>query len=129
MPFPSYQELASEYANQYGVPTDIFTSVIQAESGFNPGAYNSSSGATGIAQILPSTAANPGFGLSPVDPTNPTDALQFAAQYLRALYNKLGSWTGALNAYSGNTSGGSPYPQSQAVQNALANNGANPATS
>lgn len=111
---------AAGYANQYGVPTQLFQDVITAESGFNPNAYNPASGATGIAQFLPSTAANAGYGIAPFDPTNASASLSGAAQYLAALKQRFGSWTGALNAYSGNTGGGSPYPGNSSISNDLA---------
>ncbi len=100
---------ANAAAAQYGVPQQLFTDVIGAESGFNPNAYNPSSGATGIAQFLPSTAANAGYGVAPFDPTDAGSSLNAAAQYLAGLYQRFGSWTGALNAYSGNSAGGAPY--------------------
>lgn len=109
---------AVSYAQTYGVPSQLFTDVIQQESGFDPNAYNPASGATGIAQFLPSTAANPGYGIAPVDPSNPQSSLSGAAQYLSALYNKLGSWTGALSAYSGSSSG-TPYPGNSAIASDL----------
>lgn len=112
----SLYQYAVESANQYGVPPGLFTSIIQAESGFNPSAYNSASGATGIAQFLPSTAANPGYGTASFDPTNPYQSLDGAAQYLSGLYNTTGSWQGAVNAYSGTAAGSNPYPNSPSVQ-------------
>ena len=102
-----------------GVPPQLFNDVITAESGWNPNAINPSSGATGIAQFLPSTAANPGYGVTPFDPTNPQASLTGAAQYLAGLFNATGSWSGALNAYSGNTSGSAAYPGNQAIASDL----------
>ena len=54
---------------------------IGIESGFKSDAVNSTSGATGIAQILPSTAAQPGYGISAVNPNDPHAAIQFAGAY------------------------------------------------
>lgn len=63
-----------ELANQIG-----------GESGFNPNAVNpkavNGEHASGIAQILPSTATRPGYGLSAVDLTDPHAAIQFAGAY------------------------------------------------
>ena len=119
MSYSQYQNTAIADANAYGVPSQLYADMIQQESGYNPNAYNASTGATGIAQILPSTAANPGYGLAPVDPTNPNASLSFGAQYLAALFAKLGSWTGAVQAYSGSGSG-TPYPGNAAIANDLA---------
>jgi hypothetical protein len=120
-----YQGLATQYANQYGVPEPLFNDLIQAESGFNPNAYNSQSGATGLSQILASTAASPGYGVSPVtDRTDPNQSLNFAAQYLSALYNKFGNWSQAVLGFwqgpgyaQNNTVGpqGTPYDNSFAA--------------
>lgn len=111
--FDTYSPVAAAAASQYGVPQQLFFDVISAESGWNPNAYNYKSGATGIAQFLPSTAANAGYGISSFDPWNPTASIYSAAQYLSALYNRTGSWTGALNSYSGNSAGGLPYASSK----------------
>lgn len=110
-----YYGTAVSDAVQNGVPASLFTDVIQGESGFNASIVNPASGAAGIGQFLPSTAANPGYGIAPFNPLDPIASLSAAAQYLAALFNKTGSWTGALNAYSGNTSGGAPYPGNTSI--------------
>src|ERR1700728_3819656 len=69
---------------------------IQAESSFNPNVGSSSTGAVGIAQFEPATAASLG-----IDPTNPVQALHGAAEYDAQLYQQQGSWTGALTKYTG----------------------------
>lgn len=120
-----YVGYANSQALAYGVPPQLFHDLIQAESGFDPNVPNSSAGAVGIAQILPSTAANPGFGVSPVNPTNPFSSLTFAAQYLKALYDKFGNWTQATLGYQtgpGNAAqnpGNTPYPGNGAIQSDL----------
>lgn len=43
-------------ADELGIPVDSLAAVMSMEGGFNPQAYNKSSGATGILQFLPSTA-------------------------------------------------------------------------
>ena len=113
-------------ANQYGVPAQLFLDQITAESSWNPNAV-SSTGAVGLAQILPSTAAAPGYGVTPIsDPGNPVAALTFAAQYDAALYNQTGSWQGALAAYSQGINkvllgtATSPYPGKTAIATDLA---------
>jgi TrbL/VirB6 plasmid conjugal transfer protein/Transglycosylase SLT domain len=90
------QALATQDAQQYGVPVQMFLDQIQAESSFNPNVGNSGAGAVGIAQFEPATAASLG-----IDPTNPAQALQGAAEYDAQLYQQQGSWTAALTAYSG----------------------------
>ena len=93
------QAIAQQDAAAYGVPWDIFNGVITAESNWNPNDYNVSSGATGIAQILPSTAANPGDNLPHPNPNDPISSLDFAAAYLAALYKRAGTWLGAVQRY------------------------------
>jgi soluble lytic murein transglycosylase-like protein len=95
--------MAVDAANNFGVPPSILTEYIQDESGFNPDAYNASSGAAGLGQILDSTAANPGYGITPVsNPYDPQQSTNFIAQYLSAAYAQLGSWTQAVSSlYNG----------------------------
>jgi soluble lytic murein transglycosylase-like protein len=114
------QSVAAQDAVTYGVPPGLFSAVISAESSWNPYAYNSASGATGIAQILPSTAASPGYGLSSPNSGDPISSLSFSAQYLRALYDRAGTWVGALQLYSGASNGATPYPGNATVQQELA---------
>jgi soluble lytic murein transglycosylase-like protein len=80
-------------ASQYhGLPAGLLSRVAYQESRYNPDAYNPS-GASGIMQIIPKW--HPG-----VDVWNPTEAIWYAAKYLRQLYNQFGSWTYALAAYN-----------------------------
>lgn len=89
-----YLEVAKAAARKHGVPEDLFLRLVQQESGWNPGAV-SSKGATGLAQLMPGTAAKLG-----VDPTNPQQNLDGGARYLRQMYDKFGTWRLALAAYN-----------------------------
>ena len=65
----------------------LLDSLMQVESGGNPNAV-SPAGARGPYQIMPATAANPGYGVTPISPQDVTDPLksrQFAEMYLEAL--------------------------------------------
>jgi hypothetical protein len=96
----AYTPLIEQSAAQYGVPAAVLYWQLNQESGLNPDAAPSSTGAVGIAQILPSTAADPGYGVTPIsDPSDPNQAIPFAAAYDAALYQQTGSWTGALTRY------------------------------
>ncbi len=91
---PDLVEYAKARARVYGVDQDIFYKQIKQESQFNPKAYNNASGATGIAQIIPSMHPD-------VDPTDPRASLDYAAKWLSKLlktYN--GSYVKALAAYN-----------------------------
>lgn len=77
-----------------GIPAGLLGALLQRESDFNPNAYNASSGAEGIAQIVPRWHPDAG------DPYNPTTAIPYAAKYLRSLFDRFGDWQLALAAYN-----------------------------
>ena len=91
----SYIAIARQDAINDGIPADLFVRQISRESGFDPRAL-SPSGAEGIAQFMPKTAAKLG-----IDPWNPVEALKGAAQ-LMARYTKMfaGTYAKALAAYN-----------------------------
>ena len=97
-----YVELADYYAEQYGLNPTIFRRMIMQESGFDPAARNERSGALGIAQIMPDSARQPGFGIDPIeDRLDPEQSLRFGAQYLRAMLDRYdGDYARALAAYN-----------------------------
>ncbi len=111
-------ELAAHYqaaSAATGIPVEILGARDKQESGFN-NALRGKAGEHGISQILPSTAAAPGFGLSPTTPEELGDAgknIMFGAKYLQARGKAAGvtDWTDpsqlakALQAYNG---GGDP---------------------
>lgn len=66
-----FREIARQKASKYGLIPTVFERQIEAESGFNPSAV-SSSGALGIAQIMPGTAK--GWNVDPRDPSAALDA-------------------------------------------------------
>lgn len=63
--------------------------VEQVESGGNPNAV-SPAGAVGPMQVLPSTAASPGFGQPPFDPNSPDANRKGGAGYLGAMVQRYG---------------------------------------
>src|SRR6266516_1115023 len=113
MPLPKsqYVAIAQQDAIAVGISPDYFVRQINAESGFNPNTV-SPSGAVGIAQFLPGTAA--GLGINPWDPIQ---ALRGAAKLMASYANKYsGDYAKALAAYNGG---------SGTVQYAVNNCGAN----
>lgn len=95
-----YSELAARYARQYGLDPEIFVRQMVQESGLNPDAV-SPKGAVGIAQVMPATARDPGFGVRPIsDRNDPEESLRFGAEYMRALLDKYGDYGLALAAYN-----------------------------
>lgn len=96
-----YTDLAVQYALEYGLDPEIFVRQMMQESGMNPDAV-SEKGAAGIAQIMPDSAVDPGFGIDPVsDRTDPEESLRFGAQYMRAMLDRYeGDYGKALAAYN-----------------------------
>lgn len=90
----AYLEVAKAAARKHGVPEDLFLRLVQQESGWNPYAV-SHAGATGLAQLMPGTAAKLG-----VDASDPHQNLDGGARYLAMMYSKFGTWRLALAAYN-----------------------------
>jgi soluble lytic murein transglycosylase-like protein len=89
-----YRETARMIAIEEGIDPDLFLRLVGAESSFNPDAV-SSKGATGLAQLMPGTAAELG-----VDPTDPIQNLRGGARYLRQQLDEFGDPVLALAAYN-----------------------------
>lgn len=111
---PDLDPLIQKAAQETGIPANLLTGLFAQESSFRPDARNPRSTATGIAQVLDSTAANPGYGLPPLSPEarlDPAQAIPWAARYLAARGQSLGvsDWTNpqqaerGLRAYGENT--------------------------
>jgi soluble lytic murein transglycosylase-like protein len=79
-------------------PQGVFGRMVQAESGGQQTGPNgqiltSPKGAVGIAQIMPSTAAQPGYGIAPATPqelATPQGNMLFGQRYFEGMYNKFG---------------------------------------
>lgn len=104
-----------EASKMTGIPASVLMAKVQQESRFNPNAIGKA-GEVGLAQIMPSTARDPGFGMQGVDPQSlrdPRTNILFGAQYLAARGKAAGvtDWNDrnqvakALTAYNG---GGDP---------------------
>jgi hypothetical protein len=91
----SLQQIVSSAAASAGVPQAIAFAQAQQESSWNPNAYNPTSGATGLFQLEPATAAQLGV----TNPTDPTQSAQGGMTYLAQLYAQFGDWSTALAAY------------------------------
>ena len=89
-----YRALASQIAQQEGVPTDLFLRLVNQESSFRPNAV-SQAGAMGLAQLMPGTARDLG-----VDPNDPVQNLTGGARYLRQQLDAFGTPELALAAYN-----------------------------
>jgi soluble lytic murein transglycosylase-like protein len=115
-----YLQAAKAAAARHGVPEDLFLRLVQQESGWNPGAV-SPKGATGLAQLMPETAAHLG-----VDINDPLQNLEGGARYLRMMYDRFGTWKLALAAYNAGPiavdehNGVPPYEETVAYVSAIA---------
>lgn len=82
---------------RHGIPENLLARLLYQESRFRPDVINgttpSPAGALGIAQIVPKY--HPG-----VDPLDPEQAIEYAANYLASLKAEFGSWEKALGAYN-----------------------------
>lgn len=108
------QKLVQDAVAGTPIQPETLDGLVNYESGWDANNVNPSTHATGLGQILPSTAASPGYGMAPVsmsDLGNPANNLKFAAQYLYARGKALGmqdaDWkdpgkvAGVLAAYHG----------------------------
>lgn len=83
--------------------TELLSRMVQTESGGNPNAV-SPRGASGLMQIMPATAADPGFGVTPLAWENVLDPVanrRFGEEYMTALLDHFGGdQARALVAYN-----------------------------
>jgi peptidoglycan DL-endopeptidase CwlO len=109
----AYSTAFAAAERKYDLPSGLLSAVAHAESDYNPAAV-SSAGAIGLMQLMPATAQAYG-----VDPTNPSQAIDAAAQLLKGELAKYGSIPLALAAYNAggpavDSYGGiPPYPQTE----------------
>jgi soluble lytic murein transglycosylase-like protein len=91
-----FDAIITSCAREFGVDKSLVKAVIHAESGYNPNAV-SRKGATGLMQLMPSTAQ----GLKVADAFNPEDNIRGGVRYLRFLLDTFkGNVSLALAAYN-----------------------------
>lgn len=80
-----YAPIIEQASRETGIPAAVIAAKIKRESGFDPNARGKA-GEVGIAQVRPSTARDPGFGLDPEagDLRDPRVNIPFGARYLKA---------------------------------------------
>jgi soluble lytic murein transglycosylase-like protein len=101
-----WHELIANAASAAGVNPNLAVSVATQESGLNPHAVNASSGAIGMMQLMPGTAAAMG-----VNPHDVMANIQGGIRYLRDQLANFGDEAKALAAYNWG-----PQHVSQAVE-------------
>jgi len=104
MAVQDYADLIRQNAKRYGLDPALLEASILQESSGNPSAV-SPKGAIGLGQILPSTAAKPGYGVTPFDPSKPLDdpgeSIRFMADYTSQMLKRFdGNIEHALAAYN-----------------------------
>ncbi len=112
-PFAAEIEAA---AARHGVDPALLKALIRQESNFNPNAV-SPAGARGLTQLMPGTASSLGV----TDPTDPAQAIEGGAKYLRQQLDRFGGDVEkALAAYNAGPGavakfgGVPPYAETQA---------------
>lgn len=106
---PNLSPLIQQSATKYGLPPQLLAGLVQQESSNGKTSPN-------LGQVLPSTAADPGYGMKPALPgqlDNPANNIDFTANYLAQRGKAAGvtDWTDpaqaakGLQAYNG---GGDP---------------------
>lgn len=90
-----FRRAIASAAASSGVPAELLSAQLLAESNFDPGAV-SSAGAAGIAQFMPATAA--AYGLS--DRFDPDASIAAQARLMAELIGQFGSYELALAAYN-----------------------------
>lgn len=112
----SLDAIFTEAAQKYDVPVELLKAVGKAESGFDPNAV-SRSGAQGIMQLMPATAAYLGV----TDSFDPEQNIMGGAKYLSELLKKYNGNTSlalaAYNAGSGNVAKYGGIPPFKETQN------------
>ncbi len=96
---------AKRRAKELGIPWDVANAHITVESNWNPnaksmggvlgGTYEPPSSATGLMQLINSTAKR--YGVE--DPKDPYQNIDGGLRYLKDLHGQFGTWTGASQAY------------------------------
>lgn len=90
-----YEPVANRYADQYGVPRAVLSSILTRESNWNPRAVGTTND-LGIAQFIPSTAND--YGIT--DRLDPFQSIEGAAKYLRDSFREFGNWPDAIRSYN-----------------------------
>lgn len=94
------QSMADSASNKNGVPTAIFSALVNRESGWNTNAVGAA-GEIGLTQLNPNTW--PSLGVS--NPYDPAENLNAGAGYLKQMFNRFGNWYDALRGYNAGAGG------------------------
>lgn len=113
-PSGPYASVVTKAAKANGLSRGLLSSVIRAESNFQPRAV-SPKGALGLMQLMPATARR----LAVRHPFDPSENVQAGARYLKQMLGRFGSVNLALAAYNAGPGavalygGVPPYPETR----------------
>lgn len=105
-PPSTYVPQAQQPQNQANIPTgSLFSRLVNTESGGNHldasgNLLTSSAGARGITQLMPNTAGDPGYGVTPLQNQSVGEYLRFGKDYLDAMQKHFGNTEQAVAAYN-----------------------------
>lgn len=122
-PVTAYDSIINAASKKYGVDSDLIKAVIKQESDFDSNEV-SGAGATGLMQLMPSTAAS--LGVSNVN--DPTQNVDGGTKYLKSLLDNYKDVKLALAAYNAGPNsvnkynGVPPYSETQNYVNKVINN-------
>ena len=110
--FPTGAEVSNGNDIYSRIADAVLPNLIQTESSGNPNAI-SPKGAVGLTQIMPETAANPGYGVKPLQDNSPEEQKRFGRDYLAAMLKANGGdihkALSAYNAGQGNQAAAGDY--------------------
>lgn len=110
--FPTGAEVSNGNDIYSRIADAVLPNLIQTESSGNPNAV-SHKGAIGLTQVMPETAANPGYGVKPMQDNSPEEQKRFGRDYLAAMLKANGGdihkALSAYNAGQGNQAAAGDY--------------------
>lgn len=87
------QTLARTNEDKYGLPRNLLVNLVRLESGGDPDAYNKTTEASGLTQIIPK------YHPSVKNPFDPFESLDYTARTLRGYADQFGSYEAAVAAW------------------------------
>jgi peptidoglycan hydrolase-like protein with peptidoglycan-binding domain len=93
---PDFDKKLEKVANELGVKKQDLIAIMKQESGLNPAAVNKMSGATGLIQFMPKTAASLGTSTEELRSMSAVDQLDYVYKYFRSVGVRPGMELGDL---------------------------------